>query len=154
MLKAVLISLCISCSASAPEPDHARLAKQDILADIDAVTHESVQRKREKLADNMLGDIILVSNAGDIGTLDNTVIRALLPLLDDDSDIVRGWAACGLKYFGPRARMAVPFLQRAEQRALEEQRKLTEHDKFVMAPTQDSTDCIEQALTRIQGASE
>ena len=156
MLRVLLVSLCALCNSSSVTETaaHSKLATANLLRDIEAVKHEKAQTLREKQSEKMLRDIITVSNAGDIKALDDQVIDDLIPLLDDDSDIVRGWTACALKYFGPRAHAAIPFLERAEKRVIEEEKRATQGDKVIMAPTSDSTDCIDQALDRIRGQSE
>jgi len=153
MLLPLWVSMSTACcSGTVPEPAiHSVPTQADIVNDIDAVTREKLQTEREQLSKRMLHDIMRISNAGQIDTLDNRVIEGIIPLLDDESDIVRGRAACALKYFGPRARAAVPFLQKAETRILEEERKATEHDEFAMVSAYDSTACIDEALSRIRG---
>jgi hypothetical protein len=135
-------------SASLPNTKH-------ILQEIENITGESNRESREKKIEKMSGDVFAVWKSGKIDALDTNVISRLIPLLDDGSDAARGRVACAIGYFGSRAKIAAPYLRAAEKREIEEviAAAKASGEKTVMAPAYDSTACIEQALSRIDGAS-
>jgi hypothetical protein len=124
---------------------------ETLLQEIKEIADEDNQKQREKRTEEMSGDVFAVWKSGRIETLDTNVVTHLIPLLDDNSDIVRGWAACAIGYFGSRAKVAAPHLRAAEDREIEEVISLAKArgEKTVMAPAYDSTACIDRALSQI-----
>ena len=121
-----------------------------IMLDIGRVDKKADESARIDATKNMLDDITKVWQAGKMNQIDDSAIDALVPLLDDDSDVVRGWAACAIGYFGPRARRSLPALQAAQDRRVEDINK----ERLVIAPAVDSLAFIEVAKKRVEGVSE
>jgi len=151
----VLICALVSAEPQSGHGDTSLPNTQDLLQEIKNITDEGDRESRENKTEKMSGDVFVVWKSGKIDTLDMKVISFLIPLLDDDSDVVRGRVACAIGYFGYRAKSAAPHLRAAEKREIEEviAAARARGEKTIMAPAYDSTACIEQALSRIDGAS-
>jgi hypothetical protein len=146
------LALSVLCAAGA---DLAQAETQlpttaDILGGIQRIKVEKDKNLRIQLSHDILDGVSEVWRAQAMDNLDDKVIDELMPLLDDDSDIVRGWTACTIGYFGPRARRAVPALYSAMTPLREER----ERRRLVIAPAVDSSAFIEVALERVQGVSD
>jgi hypothetical protein len=151
----VLICALMSAEPQSGDSNASLPSTKDILQEIKNITGEDGRELREEKIEKMSGNVFVVWKSGKIDTLDTNVISHLIPLLDDDSDAVRGWVACAIGYFGSRAKIAAPHLRAAEKREIEDVIAAARDrgEKTVMAPAYDSTACIEQALSKIEGDS-
>ena len=122
----------------------------DIMLDIGKIDKRADTSARIDATKVMLDDMTKAWQAGKINEIDGRAIDALVPLLDDDSDVVRGWIACAIGYFGPRAHRALSALRGAEEHRIADIR----NEQLVVAPAVDSLAFIEVARKRIEGLSE
>jgi hypothetical protein len=118
-----------------------------ILADIQKLETEKDKASRIELADHLENDMSAVWRARGMDCIDEKVIDALIPLLDDDTDSVRAAAASGIGYFGVRAGRALPALERALQRISDENASR----QLPFMSGWDSADAIVPAMRRVRG---
>jgi hypothetical protein len=119
----------------------------DMLAMIKEIRETRDIEKRDELAYKLHVRFDDLSDAKAMDTVDDRAIDPLIGLLDDESDIVRGYAAEALGGFGLRAQRAVPSLERALRRQSEEDKRLPYPVWFGT----DSIDYIVPALKSVQG---
>jgi hypothetical protein len=145
----LLLVFCFMCAICAEEvrAGPSLPTTSDIICDIQKVEQEENVPSRQELADRMLSDLHNAWAAGAMNTIDYNVIDALISLLDNDDDWVRGQAASGIGYFGTRARGAIPALERALKRISDQNAK----GKLGFGSGVDSASMIVPAMKRVQG---
>jgi hypothetical protein len=106
--------------------------------------------RRAEIAASMFHNMMVLREEKRIEEIEDGTIGELVSLLDDGSDAVRSWTAGTLGLLGPRARIAIPALQRALKRIEDENRRLVEGEQFTVRGP-DSEAAIQLALRRISG---
>ena len=144
---AFLFALLCIMEPSVASAAGAHATSTDVLAMIEEIRETRDVEKRGELAYKLHVCIVDLSEAKAMDGIDDRAINPLIDLLDDESDIVRGYAAEALGAFGLRAQKAVPSLERALQRQSEEDKRLPYPIRFGT----DSIDYIVPALKSVQG---
>ncbi len=141
----VAILCAATPSAAAGEPSHATTV--DILSMIREIKETRDVGERDDLAYQLHTRFSALDEIKAMDGIGDRVIDALIGLLDDSDDLVRGYAAEGLGQFGKRAQKAVPALERALWRQSEADKRLTYPVRFGI----DSIDYIVPTLKSVQG---
>ena len=106
---------------------------------------ETSRQARIQLAEKVADDVKQLSVVNEIDRINDQTLRKITALLDDNDDAIRSWAAIALGRMGPKARSAVPSLERALRRIERE------NEKKEVLPASDSSSAIQVALRRIAG---
>jgi hypothetical protein len=126
----------VKCSSTAEVSSHLRL-----------VETEAGSREGLELIGHVSDCLRARSESGTIADIGDPVIDQLIDLLNNDDDGIRGGAALSLGWFGPRAKRAIPALDRAYIRIGKEISK-----RFVVPASASDADIV-AALERITGKS-
>lgn len=138
---AILI-FSIEAPGKAMAQDRTSMLVSQLIGQIHATTSPIV---RMTVSQDLQIVLNYLSDEGKLKNIDDSVVKDLAELLDDDNDVVRGAVAASLGWIGPRAAGAVPALQEALQRVD------AEREALPIFPQVDSRLTIEETLEKITG---